>query len=150
LTLRILPQAPVISSAYTANGTIGSAFSHQITASNNPISYSVTGILPNGLSLNETSGLISGTPGSAGNATVTISAANSGGSGNQSLILRILPSGPTSQTPVATAPPATPPAAQNSGRSTSMKKSKGNSAKKSKGVAKKSKGKAAKKSKKSF
>jgi hypothetical protein len=138
----------VISSATTANGTVGNAFSYQITASNNPTSYSVSDSLPNGLSFNATSGLISGTPGSAGNSTVTISAANSGGSWNQSLILRILSSGPTSQTPVATAPPTTPPAAQNSGRSTSMKKSKGNSAKKSKGVAKKSKGNSAKKSKK--
>jgi hypothetical protein len=141
----------VISSATTANGTVGSAFSYQITASNSPTSYSVSDSLPNGLSFNATSGLISGTPSSAGNSTVTISAANSGGFGNQSLILRILPNGPTSQIPVATAPPATPPAAQNGGQSTSAKKSKGTSTKKSKGTsAKKSKGTSAKKSQKIF
>ncbi|MCX6965055.1 MAG: Ig domain-containing protein, partial [Verrucomicrobia bacterium] len=94
LEITILPQAPVISSAATTNGTVGSAFSHQITASNSPSSYSVSGALPAGLSLNATSGLISGTPSAAGNATVMASATNAGGSGNQSLTLRILAQAP--------------------------------------------------------
>ena len=45
--------APVITSATTASGTVGSAFSYQITASNTPTTYSATG-LPAGLSINST------------------------------------------------------------------------------------------------
>jgi PKD repeat protein len=116
-------------------------------ASNSPTSYAAT-TLPAGLSLNATTGAITGTPSVAGNTTVTLSATNSGGTGSGNLTIRITQSNQTSQTPVATLPPAAPPAAQNGGQSTSAKKSKGTSAKKSKGTsAKKSKGTSAKKSK---
>ena len=82
--------APVIASATTASGTVGSAFSYQITASNTPTSYGATG-LPAGLSVNSTSGLISGTPTAAATSTVTLSATNSGGTGSASLTLTINP-----------------------------------------------------------
>ena len=85
--------APVITSATTASGTVGSAFSYQITASNSPTSYGATG-LPAGLSVNSASGLISGTPTTAGMLTVTLSATNSGGTGNATLTLTIAPTGP--------------------------------------------------------
>ena len=42
--------APVITSATTASGTVGTAFSYQITATNTPTSYGATG-LPAGLSV---------------------------------------------------------------------------------------------------
>src|SRR5208282_5402718 len=93
LTLTINPAAPVITSATTASGTVGSAFSYQITASNAPTSYGATG-LPAGLSVNSTSGLISGTPTTAGTSTVTVSASNSGGTGSATLTLTIAPTGP--------------------------------------------------------
>jgi hypothetical protein len=80
--------APAITSAATASGTVGSAFSYQITASNSPTSYGATG-LPAGLSVNTASGLISGTPATAGTSTVTLSASNSGGTGNATLTLTI-------------------------------------------------------------
>ena len=48
LTLTITVGAPVITSATTASGTVGSAFSYQITATNTPTSYGATG-LPAGL-----------------------------------------------------------------------------------------------------
>jgi hypothetical protein len=151
LTIRVAAATPVITSATTANGTVGSAFSYQITASNNPTTYAVSGSLPAGLTLNATTGLISGTPSVAGNATMILSVTNAGGAGNSVLRIHIMQSNQTSQTPIATSPPAAPPAAQNSGQFTSAKKSKGKAAKKSKGTStKKSKGKAAKKSKKSF
>ncbi len=70
--------APVISSATTATATVGTAFSYQITASNSPTSYAATG-LPAGLSINTTSGVISGTPTAAGTSTVTLTATNTGG-----------------------------------------------------------------------
>src|SRR5207248_3462033 len=69
------------------------AFSYQITATNNPTSYSATG-LPAGLTVNTTTGLISGTPTTAGTYTVTISATNSGGTGSATLTLTIKPPAP--------------------------------------------------------
>ena len=68
----------MITSATTASGTVGSAFSYQITATNTPTSYGATG-LPAGLSVNTATGLISGTPTAAGTSTVTLSATNSAG-----------------------------------------------------------------------
>ncbi len=82
--------APVITSATTASGTVGSAFSYQITASNTPTSYGATG-LPAGLSANSATGLISGTPTTAATPTLTLSASNSGGTGSASLTLTINP-----------------------------------------------------------
>jgi hypothetical protein len=87
-TLTISPAAPVISSATTASGTVGSAFSYQITASNSPTSYGASG-LPSGLSINTSSGLISGTPTGAGTSTVTLTAHNSGGTGSTTLTLTV-------------------------------------------------------------
>jgi hypothetical protein len=88
LTLTINSAAPVITSATTASGTAGSAFSYQITATNSPTNYGATG-LPNGLNVNTTSGVISGTPSAAGNSAVTLSATNSTGAGNETLTITI-------------------------------------------------------------
>jgi len=82
--------APVITSATTVNGTVGSAFSYQITATNAPSSYGATG-LPAGLTVNSGTGLISGTPTAKGKSTVTLSATNSGGTGNATLTLTVIP-----------------------------------------------------------
>jgi hypothetical protein len=86
--------APVISSAATASGTVSTAFSYQITASNSPTSYSASG-LPAGLSVNTSTGLISGTPTASGTSTVTLGATNSGGTGNKTLTITINPAVPT-------------------------------------------------------
>src|SRR5439155_1266869 len=64
-TLTIKPPPPVITSSLTATGQVGVAFSYTITATNNPTSYNATG-LPAGLSVNTSTGLISGTPTTAG------------------------------------------------------------------------------------
>jgi len=80
--------APVITSGTTASGTVGSAFSYQITATNSPTGYGATG-LPAGLAVSSTTGLISGTPTTAGTATVTLSATNGTGTGNATLTLTI-------------------------------------------------------------
>jgi len=69
----ILPPPPVITSGTNAMATVGQPFSYQITATNNPTSYSATG-LPAGLNLD--GGLISGTISATGTASVTISAGN--------------------------------------------------------------------------
>jgi len=79
---------PVITSATSATGTVGTAFSYQITATNSPTSFGATN-LPNGLSVSGTTGLISGTPTAAGTSMVTISATNAGGTGSATLMLTI-------------------------------------------------------------
>ena len=86
----ILPTipAPVITSPGTASGTQSQPFSYQITATNNPTSFSASG-LPSGLTVNTTTGLISGTPNGRGTTTATIRATNPGGSGSKQLTISI-------------------------------------------------------------
>src|SRR5204862_171628 len=79
---------PVITSALTASGTVGTAFSYTITATNSPTSFNAAG-LPAGLSVNTTNGVISGTPTAAGTSNVTLSATNTGGTGTATLTLTI-------------------------------------------------------------
>ena len=80
---------PVITSSDTTGGTVGTAFSYQITATNSPTSFGASG-LPTGLTVDTASGLISGTPTGAGTSSVTLSATNSGGTGNSPLTLTII------------------------------------------------------------
>ena len=94
-----IPPAPAITSVSTGSGVTGSAFTHQITASNSPTSYAASG-LPSGLSINTSTGLISGTLSSglsAGVYSITLSATNAGGTGSQTFALTLtkpVPSAP--------------------------------------------------------
>ena len=88
--------APVITSPGAASGKQGSAFSYQITATNSPTSFGATG-LPTGLWVNTSTGLISGTPTTAGSSTITLSASNSGGTGVATAILIVTPNSPLVQ-----------------------------------------------------
>jgi hypothetical protein len=82
----------VISSTTTANGTVGQAFSYQITASNSPTSFAAAS-LPSGLSVNTATGLISGTPTAASTTNATLSATNTTGTGTATLAITIASSG---------------------------------------------------------
>ncbi len=84
-----LPPPPSVTSAATAAGTLGSPFNYQITASNSPTSYGETGTLPAGLSLNASSGVISGTPTATGTSSVTVSATNGAGTGSATLTITV-------------------------------------------------------------
>ncbi|KQT16048.1 hypothetical protein ASG31_13810 [Chryseobacterium sp. Leaf404] len=64
------------------SGTVGSFFTQQLQASQFPSSYTLTGSLPTGLTFDNTSGIISGTPTVAGSATVTVTATNNIGTSN--------------------------------------------------------------------
>ena len=83
-----LPGAPVITSALTAPGTIGSSFSFAITATNSPTSFSASP-LPAGLSVNTSTGVISGTPTVTGTTSVAIGATNANGAGAATLALTV-------------------------------------------------------------
>jgi uncharacterized repeat protein (TIGR03803 family)/autotransporter-associated beta strand protein len=86
-------------------GTIGSRYSLQLAASNTPTSFSATG-LPPGLTCSS-SGLIIGTPTSAGAYSVAISATNSIGQGaSTTLTLNVTASTPAS--PATTDTPTMP------------------------------------------
>ena len=84
------PAAPVITSPSSGTGTAGSPFSYTITATNNPARFNATGLPPQ-LTVNTTTGVISGTPLSAGTYTVTLSATNASGTGTGTLIVTINP-----------------------------------------------------------
>ena len=79
---------PVITSGQPDIFQPNTAFSYQITASNNPSSFNATG-LPAGLSINTSSGLISGQVANVGEYDVSISATNEGGSNSESIVLRV-------------------------------------------------------------
>jgi hypothetical protein len=81
--------APTITGNLNLLGVVGSALSYQITASGNPMSFGASG-LPNGLSLDTNSGLISGTPTQAASNSVIISAINAeGGVGSATLTINV-------------------------------------------------------------
>jgi hypothetical protein len=88
LTLVIVPAPPAITSALISIATVGQPFSYQITAKNNPTSFNATG-LPNGLSVDTSSGLISGTATTGGIYPVSISATSFAGTGTETLKLTV-------------------------------------------------------------
>jgi phosphodiesterase/alkaline phosphatase D-like protein len=83
---------PVILNTPFALAAPGAVFTYPIRALNKPTSYSATG-LPAGLSINASTGVISGnTTAATGTYQVTLSATNSAGTGKLTLALTLLPS----------------------------------------------------------
>ncbi len=79
LTVNGPTAAPTITSADSTSFTVGTAGTFTVTATGNPApTFAETGALPTGVSLNTTSGVLSGTPaaGTAGSYPITITASN--------------------------------------------------------------------------
>ena len=88
-TIVIKPVVPVITSSPVATGTQGQSFSYTITGKPNVTSYSVLSSLPAGLTFDETTGVISGTPTGFGVSRITIGASNGTDSRPSDLTLTI-------------------------------------------------------------
>ena len=83
-----LAATPVVTSPAQVTGNQNAPFAYQITANNNPTSFSATS-LPAWLTVNTTTGLISGTPTANGTVNFTVTATNTAGSANQAVTLDV-------------------------------------------------------------
>lgn len=91
--------APVITSPLSSAGAVGVAYTYAIAATNNPTSFQAVGLL-DGLVLDTTTGLVSGTPTAAGTSAVRLSATNAQGTGTATLALTISDAPPPPPPPV--------------------------------------------------
>ena len=84
--------APTITTTSLSDGTVGTAYSQPLAADGTtPITWSIEsgGTLPTGLSLNESTGAITGTPTAAGTYNFTVKAESSYGSDSKELSITI-------------------------------------------------------------
>jgi hypothetical protein len=108
LTINASAATPSITSVLTSSGIVGAPYSYTITASNTPTSFGATN-LPSGLTLNTSTGVISGTPTVAGTNSVIVSASNSSGSGSATLVLTIAAAPPVNTPPTVATPASASP-----------------------------------------
>jgi PKD repeat protein len=90
---------PVIAGTQMMYGTLGGRISQPAFALNTPTSFAATG-LPNGLSVNPTTGEISGTPTAVGTSQATLTATNNRGSATSQVTITV--SEPVPQSPFIT------------------------------------------------
>ena len=94
ITIAAAPAAPISTpginnSPLTAAGTVGSPFSFTITASGSPTNYAASP-LPAGLTINTSTGAITGTPSTVGTTSVSLGATNSAGTGTATLMITVV------------------------------------------------------------
>ena len=103
VTVNAPDAAPSITTDTLPDGKVGEAYSQTLTATGTaPITWSIDGGLPAGLSLNADTGEISGTPTAEGTAKFTVKATNSAGSNTKELSITIAKAAPTEYTVTVT------------------------------------------------
>lgn len=80
---------PSITTTSLDSGTVGTAYTAKLAATGTGITWNVSGSLPAGLTLDKSTGVISGTPTEAVTFTFTVTATNSGGSHSKKFTLEI-------------------------------------------------------------
>jgi hypothetical protein len=94
VTVATTATPPTITSTNAFTGTVGVAFSNNVSATGSaPVTFSGTS-LPPGLSV-ATNGVITGTPSTAGNFNATLTATNAAGTNNQSVTFTIAAATPS-------------------------------------------------------
>jgi hypothetical protein len=88
LVITITGASGRITSSLVSTASVGGVYSYQITANGTPTSFNATG-LPSGLTVNTTTGLITGTPLSETTANVTLSATQGGVTETAVMVLRV-------------------------------------------------------------
>jgi len=99
LILTLADDIPVVTSSASASGKQGVSFSYTITATNDPSTFSALS-LPAGLSLNPSTGVISGIPLVNGSIPVTLGAVNEFGTGSKTLTLNLASGAPSITSPL--------------------------------------------------